>query len=242
VIWKDEPVKKQPANLLVAAGQFVGVSVPAVGLMKGAMKAMFLAKLKTVIGTSIVALALGVGGLVYNAELVPGVASAADGTKPKSELEALRKENELLKTNLQVTLEKIQAQEAELFQLRGQGAKAVLGTPGGPGMQSQLGGSTGMMAGMPGGAGMKGPAGGSTGMMAGMVGKGGMSPIMRGEASIVEGKDGSQFGDVEAAIKAWQEAKDEESRKKAANLLEKALKTLKEHPQKSGDGSAKDQR
>lgn len=183
------------------------------------------------------ALALGVGGLVYNAELVPGVASAADGTKPKTELEALRKENELLKTNLQVTLEKIQAQEAELLQLRGQGEKAALGMPGGLGMKGPAGGSTGMMAGMQGGAGMKGQAGGSIGMMAGMIGKGG--PIMRGEASMVEGKDGSQFGDVEAAIKAWQEAKDEELRKNAANLLEKALKTLKEHPQKSGDGSTK---
>ncbi|MFL5242264.1 MAG: sigma-70 family RNA polymerase sigma factor [Gemmataceae bacterium] len=219
------------AATLVAAGQFVGVSVPAVGLMKGAMKIMFLAKLKTVIGTSIVALALGVGGLVYHAELVPGGARAADGNKPKSELEKLRKENELLKTNLQVTLEKIQAQEAELLQLRGQGEKAALGMPGGLGMKGPAGGSTGMMAGMPGGNGTKGPAGASMGMMASMA------RAMRGEASTVGGKDGSQFEDVETAIKAWQEAKDEESRKKAVNLLEKALKTLKEHPQNPNDGS-----
>jgi RNA polymerase sigma factor (sigma-70 family) len=112
------------AATLVAAGQFIGVSVPAVGLMKGAMKTMFLAKLKTVIGTSIVAVALGVGGLLYNAELVPGGAQAADGANPKSELEKLRKENELLKMNLQVTLEKIIAQEEELKKLRGQGEKA----------------------------------------------------------------------------------------------------------------------
>jgi RNA polymerase sigma factor (sigma-70 family) len=108
------------AATLVAAGQFVGVSVPAVGLMKGTMKMMFLAKLKTVIGTSIVAVLLGVGGLVYNAELAPGGARAEEGTKPKSELEKLRKENELLKMNLQVTLEKIIAQEDELKKLRGQ--------------------------------------------------------------------------------------------------------------------------
>jgi hypothetical protein len=63
---------------------------------------------------------LGVGGLVYNAELVPGGARAADEAKPKSELEKLRKENELLKMNLQVTLEKIIAQEDELKKLRGQ--------------------------------------------------------------------------------------------------------------------------
>jgi RNA polymerase sigma factor (sigma-70 family) len=108
------------AATLVAAGHFVGVSVPAVSLMKGTMKMMFLAKLKTVIGTSIVAVALGIGGLVYNAELVSGGAQAADEAKPKSELEMLRKENELLKMNLRVTLEKIIAQEDELKKLKGQ--------------------------------------------------------------------------------------------------------------------------
>jgi RNA polymerase sigma factor (sigma-70 family) len=118
------------AATLVAAGQYVGVSISAVGLMKGAMKTMFLAKLKTVIGTGIVAVALGVGGLIYNAELVPGGAQAADGAKPKSELEMLRKENELLKVNLQVTLEKIIAQEDELKKLRGQGEKAKVNLKG----------------------------------------------------------------------------------------------------------------
>jgi RNA polymerase sigma factor (sigma-70 family) len=110
------------AATLVAAGQYVGVSVSAVGLMKGAMKTMFLAKLKTVIGTSLVALALGVGGLIYNAEMTPGGAQAADEAKPKSELETLRKENELLKMNLRVTLEKIIAQEEELKKLKGPAA------------------------------------------------------------------------------------------------------------------------
>src|SRR5262249_17532266 len=41
--------------------------------------------------------------------------------KPRSELEALRKENELLKLNLQVVLEKVRAQEAELHTLRAAG-------------------------------------------------------------------------------------------------------------------------
>jgi regulation of enolase protein 1 (concanavalin A-like superfamily) len=42
-----------------------------------------------------------------------------DGDKAKAELEKLRKENELLKLNLKVTLEKVQALEAELRTLRG---------------------------------------------------------------------------------------------------------------------------
>jgi hypothetical protein len=110
------------AATLVAAGQFVGVSVSAVRLMKGAMKTMFLAKLKTVIGTSVVAVALGLGGLIYNAELAPGGAQAADEAKPNSELERLRKENELLKMNLRVTLEKLIVQDEELKKLKGQAA------------------------------------------------------------------------------------------------------------------------
>jgi RNA polymerase sigma factor (sigma-70 family) len=122
------------AATFVAAGQVVGASAPAITLMKGAMKTMFLAKLKTVIGTSIVAVAFGLGGLLYNAELSSGGAQAADEAKPKSELEKLRKENELLKMNLQVTLEKIIAQEDELKKLRGPTAK----------MKERLGGDVGV--------------------------------------------------------------------------------------------------
>ena len=43
-----------------------------------------------------------------------------DRGKPPSEVETLRKENELLRLNLQVVLEKVRAQEAELHALRGQ--------------------------------------------------------------------------------------------------------------------------
>src|SRR5258708_5207997 len=39
--------------------------------------------------------------------------------------------------------------------------------------------------------------------------------------------------EVEVAVKAWQNAKDKESRQKAANLLEKALQKMKEHPDKA---------
>jgi RNA polymerase sigma factor (sigma-70 family) len=186
------------AATLIAAGQFAGVSAPALMLMKGAMKSMFLAKLKTVIGTSIVALALGVGGLVYNAEVIPGGARAADGDKPKSELDTLRKENELLKINLQVTLEKIQAQEAELIKLRGQ--VAIANSP--PGLKVER---------------LK-------------LAERHLYALSR--LAELENKR-TPSAEIEAAIKAWQEAKDEESRKKAVNLLEKALQKMKEHPNKA---------
>jgi RNA polymerase sigma factor (sigma-70 family) len=190
------------AATLVAAGQFAGVSVPAVALMKGAMKTMFLAKLKTTIVTGIVALAIGVGGLVYNAEFLPGGARAADGDKPKSELDTLRKELELLKLNLQVTLEKIQAQEAELRKLRGQISKVGEKTAK-DGFQdillqlSQIDQST--------------------------------------ELILVDPNQVPQTdptSEVEAAVKAWQAAKDKDSRQKAAALLEKALQKMKEPPNK----------
>jgi hypothetical protein len=186
------------AATLIAAGQFAGVSAPAVMLMKGAMKSMFLAKLKTVIGTSIVALALGMGGLVYNAEVIPGGARAADGDKPKSELDTLRKENELLKVNLQVTLEKIQAQGAELIKLRGQ----------------------------------VGIANSPPGLMVERLKLAERHLYALSRLAELENKR-TPSAEIEAAIKAWQEAKDEESRKKAVNLLEKALQKMKEHPNKA---------
>src|SRR5262249_53862982 len=48
----------------------------------------------------------------------PAPASAQAPKGPPSELEALRKENELLKLNLAVVLEKVRAQEAELRGLK----------------------------------------------------------------------------------------------------------------------------
>jgi len=72
---------------------------------------MFLAKLKATVATVAVLALLGVGGFVY---------SGGGQTKRPSELEALRKENQLLKVNLRVTLEKIQTLEKELALFKGQ--------------------------------------------------------------------------------------------------------------------------
>jgi RNA polymerase sigma factor (sigma-70 family) len=113
--------------LLVAAGMEVGAFVPAVALMKGVLRTMFVAKLKLAVAVVMVVTALGAGGFAYQAGQ-PGAARAQVSSKPLSELEALRKENELLRLNLQVVLEKVRAQEAELRALgaRGKaGAKAT---------------------------------------------------------------------------------------------------------------------
>src|SRR5581483_1712597 len=97
--------------LLVAAGEF---TTPAALLSKGVLKVMFLAKLKTAVSSVLVAMVLGVGGFVYCA----GGGQASPPNKPPNELEALRRENELLKVNLRVTLEKIQALEADVRGLK----------------------------------------------------------------------------------------------------------------------------
>jgi RNA polymerase sigma factor (sigma-70 family) len=106
---------------LVAAGQVGAVSTTALLLMKGVMKAMLMKKLRLVVGAVLVVVALGAVGLGYQAG-GSGSAQAAPPDKPKNELEALRRENELLKLNLEVVLEKVRAQEAELREFRARDA------------------------------------------------------------------------------------------------------------------------
>jgi hypothetical protein len=105
--------------VLIAAGP-AAVGMPAVALMKEVSKAMLLTKLKiTVAGLMVVGL-LGVSGLIYRAAGQPAPADAREAGKPRNELEALRREVELLRFNLEVVLEKCRAQEGELRKLRGQ--------------------------------------------------------------------------------------------------------------------------
>ena len=106
------------AALLAAAGQ-LAASLPAAALMRGVLQSMFIAKLKLIAGAMMVVTALGTTGLVYRAAGQPAPAEPRREGKPSSEVEALRRENELLKLNLEVVLEKVRAQEAELRALRG---------------------------------------------------------------------------------------------------------------------------
>jgi RNA polymerase sigma factor (sigma-70 family) len=103
------------AAALVAAGQLAAGATPAAVLMQGVMKAMLLKKLRLAVGVAMVLAALGGVGAAYRAA---DLARAAEPNKPRDELEALRKENELLKLNLQVVLEKVRAQETEIAGLR----------------------------------------------------------------------------------------------------------------------------
>jgi RNA polymerase sigma factor (sigma-70 family) len=107
------------AAVLVAAGEFTAVSASSAILMKGVMKSMFIAKLKLIVGAVMIVTALGASGLAYRATgQAPVSAEKRGDRKPMSELERLRHENELLKVNLEVVLEKVRAQDAELRTLR----------------------------------------------------------------------------------------------------------------------------
>jgi RNA polymerase sigma factor (sigma-70 family) len=106
------------AAALLAAGE-AALTTPAAALMKGALQTMLLKKLKVVAATAVVVLTLGVGGLAYRAGGQSAPAEKPAPRKPLTELEALRRENQLLKLNLEVVLEKVGALEAELRAFRG---------------------------------------------------------------------------------------------------------------------------
>jgi hypothetical protein len=86
--------------------------------VKEMVKIMLIAKLKIAAGMlTLAALAVGFGGLAYQSVGAQDAQKPA-AAKPASELEALRREHELLKLNLRVVLEKMQAQETELAALK----------------------------------------------------------------------------------------------------------------------------
>jgi RNA polymerase sigma factor (sigma-70 family) len=182
---------------LAAAGQLAAVTTPAAVLSKGVMTTMFLAKLKAVVVTAVVVAAVGVSVLVVRAG-GSGMAQAA----PPSELEDLRKENELLKLNLRVTLEKIKAQEAEVVALRGRAQAAENLSLRGALVLPQRDHE------------------GLTRMFLGSV-------VAQPNAATPT-PPADPVADAEAALKALQAAKTPEEKRKAADALEGALKKLKE--------------
>ncbi len=200
-----------------AVGNLAAASPAAVALMKGMLNAMFLKKLKVVVGVVLVVGALGVVGLAYQT----GTAPAAPPDKPSNELESLRKENELLKLNLLVVLEKVRAQETELNDLRGRqkgpgagmGPGGPMGPSGGGGMRppGMGGGPQGPMMpggappmGLPGGPGGKGPdtVPGGTPPLGPPSGVGGNVPSTGGNPFGGAGQEGASEGGAPTGLGA----------------------------------------
>jgi hypothetical protein len=210
---------------LVAAGELSVVSTSVGILMKGAFQAMLWAKLKLAVGAVLVVMTLGASGLVYKASGQP----ASGPKRPLSELEALRRENELLKLNLEVVLEKVRAQEAELRASRSATANVKL----------EMGDKV------------------EVGDLLKVIRlRGGVQDVIKlrndskppeVELSLPENdaprrvttelhlevkSKPDPLHEAEAALKALREARDTESQRKAADALDKALKMLREQQHK----------
>jgi predicted DNA-binding protein (UPF0251 family) len=205
-----------------AAGKLAASTAAAV-LMKGVLRAMLLAKLKVVLGAVLVVAVLGAGGLAYRA----GGAEGAPPEKSRGDRDELRRENELLKLNLRIVLEKCRAQEAELLALKGKGRGEGPPAGGGTGMAPPRPdlpgtGGSGMAPGMPPGMGGMGmPGMGGMGRLPGMPGMGGAG---------IKGPDATR--QLEEALKALKEARDPEARRRALEALDHAVRGLKEREPK----------
>jgi RNA polymerase sigma factor (sigma-70 family) len=218
-------------------------SLAAAALMREVTGAMLMRKRILVFGAALLAAAVGSAGLGQRPS--GGSAAVASQGRPLSEVEALRRENELLKLNLEVVLEKVRAQEAELRGLRGGGGPTAGMGAGGPGMPAM-----GMLSGFPGapapgsaaGTPESRPAPGNGGpgmgppLPAPGTGRGGMGPgplpppANRYPSTPGAGGpgDADPLGEAEAALRRLREAGSDADRQTAAEALDRALKRLRE--------------
>jgi RNA polymerase sigma factor (sigma-70 family) len=199
------------AALRVAAGQAAAGTAPA-ALMRGVLKAMFIEKLRATAATLVVVLALGAVGLACRFGGPLAAQAAPQAGKPLTEVEALRKENELLKLNLQVVLEKVRAQEAELRSLK---------------TKAEAGGKAALQGVRRLEQGGKVPVEVLLDLSASQVELANKTLALEldlGRADAVK--------QAEDALKALREARDPEARRRAAEALEKAAKQLRGQPAK----------
>jgi RNA polymerase sigma factor (sigma-70 family) len=191
--------------VLIGSGQVDTVAAPAVALMKGVLNAMFVKKLKLAVVAVLVVAGLGVGGLAYQGG--PSTARAQTAAKPRNELEALRRENELLKLNLEVVLEKVRAQATELRTLKAQATSGRRVVPvvidsDGDGLEKLE--RVRVPLNVP-------------------------DPNRPARA-----KPADPLKEAEAALKALRQARDDAAKRRAADALEKATKQLREQLEQRG--------
>jgi hypothetical protein len=156
----------------------------------------------------VMVVALGASGLLYRAA---GQSEGKPAGKPRNEAEALRHEVELLKFNLEVVLEKCRAQEAELRALRGR-VQAAAGAKG-------VGPEVAVFD--------------AAGVQDVLVARDSGQLVVK---NVLVTPTAEQ--EVEAALKAFREAKDNEAKRRAAEKLEGALRKLRQQLQPKDQGQA----
>ncbi len=249
------------AAVFAAAGHLAAVTPAVAVLTQGVLRTMFLTKLKLVLGVALAVVALGMGGVAYHSADAQTVAQTkrADG-RPLSEVEALRRENELLRLNLLVVLEKVRAQEAQLSALRGQRGGPAGPAPGSGMGMPMMGSGSGPPPGMggpmmpPGGRDVRKvypPANSGSSMMAPMGNSAaGPNPAAtvqpgRGSATNPFGNPGAKKDratseaalQAEALLLAVRQARDDASRQRLLDALERALRSLRDRPAQRDDGA-----
>jgi RNA polymerase sigma factor (sigma-70 family) len=190
---------------LAAAGDLAGAAAPAVVLMKGVMQAMLLKKLRLGVMAVLVTAALGAVGLACRTSdeaRAQDTARAGDG-KPLSELEALRRENQRLRKNVEILLDRISAQDKELKTARAQAAAT--------GAKPFVAGRTDL--------------GRSIDVIWGLK-QVDLANIVVDSSANVASPDPTH--EAEAALKALREARDLEARRRAAQALERATQRIRQ--------------
>jgi RNA polymerase sigma factor (sigma-70 family) len=195
------------AALLVAVGRTAALSASLSEILKGATQAMLFAKLKPTL-TTVMAIVLGAGTVVYCASGQTG-----PEVKPPNELEALKHENELLKINLRVTLEKIKALEMDVGKLKSQ-AKAGIGV-GAAFADLDTNGSMDLFI-------------GNGGTLYKNQGDGTFIDVTADRKKALERAMKVRPDEMESALKLLRDAKDDESRQRAVERMEHVMKKLRE--------------
>jgi RNA polymerase sigma factor (sigma-70 family) len=186
---------------LVTMGLAAEVPSTAAVLMKGVLKTMFLAKVKVVMAAVLIVGALGAGGFAY--QTTRPAPARSDTDKASGELEALRKENELLKLNLRVVLEKVRTQEAEMRALE---ARALAGARAEKELQMRLERERYAAA-----------VGVASRLMEQLRDKQALEEARRATGGAVD-----PIKEIEAALKALKEGRDKESTRRALEALDRA--------------------
>jgi RNA polymerase sigma factor (sigma-70 family) len=218
------------AASFVAAGHLAAVATPVATLTMGVLRAMWIAKVKVVVAGVLAAAALG-AGVAYRSEAVRAEQVAqASPAKPRSELERLRREVELLKLNLEVMLEKVRAQEQELRELRGKkaGPQPETGYQGlnrARRLQDELKGNEPLPL---------NAFGRAQGAKDKELDRNPLNAFGRAQGAKDKELDRKPrqvpdaVGQAEAALRALREAKDNASRRRALEALDEALRRIRE--------------